>query len=80
MTETATSLEQAWLDAAVRPSTQRVIPITSQRFIPVDRLAAAIDWAGDAPQPAQLDDLHHQSHRLCYIANSVRAEVRIEPA
>lgn len=54
MTETATPLEQAWLDAAVRPSTQRVIPITSQRFIPVDRLNAVIDWAGEFGRQAPL--------------------------
>jgi organic hydroperoxide reductase OsmC/OhrA len=42
-------------------------------------LRPAIDWSGDAPDAAQLGDLHHQSHRLCYIANSIRAEVRIEP-
>lgn len=42
-------------------------------------LRPAIDWSGAAPDAATLDDLHHQSHRLCYIANSIRAEVRIEP-
>lgn len=39
-----------------------------------------IAWSGSAPDAATLEDLHHQSHRLCYIANSVRAEVRVESA
>ena len=43
-------------------------------------LRPAIDWSGAGPDAAALDDLHHQSHRLCYIANSIRAEVRVEPA
>jgi organic hydroperoxide reductase OsmC/OhrA len=34
---------------------------------------------GNRPAPADLDALHHKSHEACYIANSVRTEVRIEP-
>ena len=37
-----------------------------------------VDWAGTGPEAAAIDALHEQSHRLCYIANSIRAEVRIE--
>ena len=43
-------------------------------------LRPAIAWSGAAPDAATLEDLHHQSHRHCYIANSIRAEVRVEPA
>jgi organic hydroperoxide reductase OsmC/OhrA len=32
-----------------------------------------------APDPAQLDDLHHAAHEECYIANSVLTEVVVEP-
>ncbi len=28
----------------------------------------------------QLDQLHHAAHELCFIANSVKTEVRVEPA
>jgi organic hydroperoxide reductase OsmC/OhrA len=28
---------------------------------------------------ATLDDLHHQAHEVCFIANSVRTDVRVEP-
>jgi organic hydroperoxide reductase OsmC/OhrA len=31
-----------------------------------------------APEKAQLDDLHHQAHELCFIANSVKTEITIE--
>ena len=31
------------------------------------------------PAPADLDDLHHKSHEACFIANSVKSEIRIEP-
>ncbi|HEY4370869.1 MAG TPA: OsmC family protein [Burkholderiales bacterium] len=31
------------------------------------------------PSPAQVAALHHWSHEECYIANSIRAEVVIEP-
>ncbi|TCT12096.1 organic hydroperoxide reductase OsmC/OhrA [Tepidamorphus gemmatus] len=35
--------------------------------------------AGAAPDPARLAALHEEAHRLCYIANSVRSEVTVEP-
>ena len=31
------------------------------------------------PDAAAIDDLHHRAHGACYIANSIRAEVKIEP-
>jgi len=35
-------------------------------------------FVGDEPEIAVIDDLHHKAHQACYIANSIRAEVRIE--
>ncbi|WP_428610197.1 OsmC family protein [Sedimenticola sp.] len=32
------------------------------------------------PTASQLNALHHQSHELCFIANSVKTEVVVEPA
>lgn len=32
-----------------------------------------------APTRAQLDALHHDAHERCFIANSVKSEIRIEP-
>ena len=31
------------------------------------------------PDAAALGDLHHRAHEACYIANSIRAEVAVEP-
>ena len=31
------------------------------------------------PTKEELDDLHHRSHEACFIANSVKSEVRVEP-
>ena len=36
--------------------------------------------AGKMPTDEELDALHHQAHKECYIANSVRTEVVVEPA
>lgn len=36
-------------------------------------------FAGMAPAQTDIDDLHHEAHEECYIANSVRTEVVIEP-
>ena len=34
---------------------------------------------GTAPSPELVDSLHHQAHEQCFIANSVSAEILIEP-
>ncbi len=34
---------------------------------------------GVPPDAGQLQALHHKAHQLCYIANSVRTGVRVEP-
>lgn len=41
-------------------------------------LRPAISWSGEAPNAAMLADLHHRAHDACYIANSLRAEIRVE--
>jgi organic hydroperoxide reductase OsmC/OhrA len=33
---------------------------------------------GKTPSPEELDRLHEQSHHRCFIANSVRTEIRVE--
>lgn len=36
-------------------------------------------FTGNPPSAAQLDDLHHRSHEECFIASSVKTDVRCEP-
>jgi organic hydroperoxide reductase OsmC/OhrA len=43
------------------------------------RLRPAIAWVERTPTAAELDELHHKAHESCYIANSVTAEIVIEP-
>jgi len=35
--------------------------------------------AGRAPDAATLDALHHEAHAACFLANSVRTDIRCEP-
>lgn len=42
-------------------------------------LRPAVSFGDQTPDAAALTDLHHRAHAACYIANSIRAEVRIEP-
>ncbi len=39
-----------------------------------------IEWIGEAPGQAKLDQMHHEAHDVCFIANSVKTEVTVEPA
>lgn len=43
-------------------------------------LRPAVVFSGEVhPDRPALDALHHRAHEACYIANSIHAEVRIEP-
>lgn len=41
-------------------------------------LRPVITWQGGEPTVEQLDQLHHEAHDECYIANSVKTQVIIE--
>ena len=41
-------------------------------------LRPKIAWGGTAPDAGAIEALHHAAHEDCYIANSVRTEVRVE--
>lgn len=41
---------------------------------------AAVFSGESRPDGAALEALHHRAHAACYIANSIHAEVRIQPA
>jgi organic hydroperoxide reductase OsmC/OhrA len=43
-------------------------------------LRPRIAFSGERqPSAAELDDLHHKAHEACFIANSVKTEVTVEP-
>ncbi|MDB5431604.1 MAG: peroxiredoxin [Caulobacter sp.] len=42
-------------------------------------LKPAITFEGREPTPAEMDHLHHRAHEDCFIANSVKTEVVVEP-
>jgi organic hydroperoxide reductase OsmC/OhrA len=43
-------------------------------------LRPAVSFSGErVPTREELDALHHAAHEACFIANSVRTEVRCEP-
>jgi organic hydroperoxide reductase OsmC/OhrA len=43
-------------------------------------LRPRIVFAGAAPDAATLARLHHEAHDACFIANSLKTEVVVEPA
>ena len=43
-------------------------------------LSPKISWGGDnIPGAADVDLLHHKAHKACYIGNSLKCPVRMEP-
>jgi organic hydroperoxide reductase OsmC/OhrA len=43
-------------------------------------LRPRVTFAGKAPTPEEHEALHHKAHERCFIANSVKSEVVIEPS
>jgi organic hydroperoxide reductase OsmC/OhrA len=41
-------------------------------------LKPRIVLAGSVPEQQKLDELHHQAHEACFIANSVKTEITVE--
>ena len=41
-------------------------------------LRPVIEWASRAPKTAEIADLHHKAHDACFIANSVKTDVRVK--
>ena len=51
-----------------------------RKSITVVTLRPKVEFSGESrPTPAELASLHHAAHEECFIANSVRSEVRVEP-
>ena len=42
-------------------------------------LRPVVTFSGKAPTDEELRALHHKAHEKCFIANSVKTEVRVEP-
>jgi organic hydroperoxide reductase OsmC/OhrA len=36
-----------------------------------------IEWIGEAPEQAKLNQMHHEAHEVCFIANSVKTQVTV---
>jgi organic hydroperoxide reductase OsmC/OhrA len=67
----------AYEDAAVGAMTknERGVPWVSRVT-----LHPRIAWSGEKqPTQADLDRLHHRAHGECFIANSVKTEISVEP-
>ncbi len=43
-------------------------------------LRPRVTFAGQEPSAAEIDDLHHQAHERCFIANSLKTEIVVERA
>ena len=37
-----------------------------------------IEWLGDEPDTEALAKLHHDSHEMCFIANSIKSEIVVK--
>ena len=42
-------------------------------------LRPRVRWAEEPPPPEAIEGFHHRAHELCFIANSVKFPVEVEP-
>ena len=43
-------------------------------------LRPEVQWSGETPVADAIAELHHKAHEACFIANSVKTDVRVETA
>jgi len=66
----------AYVDEAVGVMEKNAHGITMMTTV---TLRPKIDFSGDVqPDEAEIEAIHHAAHEACFIANSVKTEVRVE--
>ena len=48
-----------------------------RQWVATITLNPVITWVGEQPSAETLADLHHRSHEQCYIANTIKSEIKI---
>lgn len=49
-----------------------------RKWVSIIALDPQIEWIGGAPTSDELAELHHNAHKECYIANSIRSEIVVK--
>lgn len=55
------------------------VGVLEQTWISRVTLRPRVTFSGNEPSPDELRALHHAAHEKCFIANSVKTEVVVEP-
>jgi organic hydroperoxide reductase OsmC/OhrA len=68
----------SYTDAAVGEMTADE---SGSQWVSLITLDPQIEWAGDKlPTTIEIAELHHNAHKHCYIANSIKAEIVVKNA
>jgi organic hydroperoxide reductase OsmC/OhrA len=74
--------QAGWLVDDYRDDASGVLARNPQRQVVMTEvtLRPAVQFGGArVPDRAEIERLHHEAHAACFIANSVKTEVRVEP-
>lgn len=55
------------------------VGLLEKTWMPRVTLRPRVSFSGSAPSAEELRRLHHRAHEKCFIANSVKTEVVVEP-
>jgi organic hydroperoxide reductase OsmC/OhrA len=55
------------------------VGVLDKTWMPRVTLRPTVVFSGTKPSRSEFEALHHRAHEKCFIANSVKTEVRVEP-
>ena len=73
--------EEGWVVESYRDEAEGLMEKNADGKLAMTKvtLKPYIVFKGNQPSPQDVDHLHHRAHDECYIANSVKTEVAVEP-
>ena len=64
------------IDSYVDDAVGEMIETDGKQWVSKITLDPQIEWSGDKqPTVEEIADMHHEAHKVCYIANSIKSEV-----
>ena len=73
--------EEGWVVESYRDEAEGLMEKNADGKLAMTKvtLKPYIVFKGNQPSPQDVDQLHHRAHDECYIANSVKTDVAVEP-
>jgi len=68
------------IDSYIDEAIGKMATVDGKTIITNVTLKPKVTYGGDAPKPSLEANLHHRAHEACFLANSVKTKITVEPA